>query len=931
MEELHTKNRVYVHKSTRLRVDPLTINALVTGAVVASDDNPFGEPSSFIDPLALPSACQRDIPLLRQLTVNTIRVYSVNSSLNHDECMSAFSNAGIYTIPTHSDKEAMLSIDLSLPLNGSLDRNAPSWSTNLLDQYIATIDAFSKYDNVLAYNVGNEVVLNNATQTAPYVKAAARDIKAYLKSKSSNALVGYSSIDGPQEFRVSLANYLSCDPTSGNSDASAIDLYGLNNYEWCGDETFQTAYTGIESDYSQYNVVAYFSEYGCITSPPRLWTEVAALFSANMSDVWSGGVAFSYFPAASVQGQFGMVTISSDQNSVQTSDDFNRLQTQYSAVSPPNSPAQSSAGAASYPGCPATGTNWAASNTLPPTPNLEACTCLENQLSCQFTPATSNYSVIAGQLLDTGCSLLGQSGGSCTDIGGDGGSGVYGRVSGCDPTVKLSYVMSEYYESQNRNAQACSFAGNGTVNSAAASAAATSAASSCISNPGATFTPTAPAGGSNGNGGSSGGGNGGSGGGNGGQQGDGALALVDAKPLAGVAAMASTGCRLTAMAAVIPSEDARMQNQNWPPQEDQALSAGPQSQSQSQSSAPIPPMPIDEQQHPSQESENPPGYHRGSSAGDISMSGSKSDTFSHKQVKPNKVYIGGLPEHTREADLQNCFGKIGAIVNIELKALMSTSRVGYGFVEFDTREAAEESVAKYNEGHFMGNKIKVELSHGGGRTAKFSGDPGACFRCGQMGHWARECPSNNGLPYQRRGPHDPPLIDRIQRDGHSARGPPPRDDYSRYPPPPPSRDSRYDYPPPPRRASPPRDYRDYGPPPPRPRDYDDYRRGPPPPLERDRYPAPPPQDYRGRYPPPPDPGYRGGYGGPPPPPPPASYDRYDRRGDRYGNYPPPAPPVRGRSPPPRGRDDYDRLPPRQVTGYAVALLEAKSGHYLGNM
>lgn len=41
--------------------------------------------------------------------------------------------------------------------------------------------------------------------------------------------------------------------------------------------------------------------------------------------------------------------------------------------------------------------------------------------------------------------------------------------------------------------------------------------------------------------------------------------------------------------------------------------------------------------------------------------------------QPNKVYIGGLPEHTREEDLKNCFGKIGDIVNIELK-------LGYGFV-----------------------------------------------------------------------------------------------------------------------------------------------------------------------------------------------------------------------------------------------------------
>ena len=36
-------------------------------------------------------------------------------------------------------------------------------------------------------------------------------------------------------------------------------------------------------------------------------------------------------------------------------------------------------------------------------------------------------------------------------------------------------------------------------------------------------------------------------------------------------------------------------------------------------------------------------------------------------LQPNKVYIGGLPEHTRKEDLESCFGKIGNIVNIELK------------------------------------------------------------------------------------------------------------------------------------------------------------------------------------------------------------------------------------------------------------------------
>lgn len=72
------------------------------------------------------------------------------------------------------------SIDLALPLNGSIDRISPSWATNLLDEYLKTIDVFSKYDNVLAFNVGNEVVVQNGTAVAPYVKAAARDVKAYL-------------------------------------------------------------------------------------------------------------------------------------------------------------------------------------------------------------------------------------------------------------------------------------------------------------------------------------------------------------------------------------------------------------------------------------------------------------------------------------------------------------------------------------------------------------------------------------------------------------------------------------------------------------------------------------------------------------------------------------------------------------------------------
>lgn len=152
-----------------------------------------------------------------------------------------------------------------------------------------------------------------------------------------------------------------------------------------------------------------------------------------MNTVWSGGVAFSYFPATSAAGEFGMVTISSDRQTVTTSTDFTNLQTQYGSVTLLNTPARASASASTYSTCPTTIAGTTISSTLPPTPNVAACNCLLNTLSCQFTPATRNYSSVVGQVINNACSLLGQVGSSCTDIGGDGSTGVYGRVSDCDP------------------------------------------------------------------------------------------------------------------------------------------------------------------------------------------------------------------------------------------------------------------------------------------------------------------------------------------------------------------------------------------------------------------------------------------------------------------------------------------------------------------
>jgi hypothetical protein len=185
-----------------------------------------------------------------------------------------------------------------------------------------------------------------------------------------------------------------------------------------------------------------------------------------------------------------MVTISADGSTVTTSADYDRLQQQYSKVSFINSPAQSAAGTATYPSCPPATALFNVSDTIPSTPNDAACSCIEKNLSCRFTPQTTNDTAIVGALLDQTCSFLGQQGGSCNDISSNGITGVYGRVSGCDPSIELSYVMSEYYEATNRNSQSCNFAGNATINPSA-SVSASAVASSCFANAAAIFTPSA--------------------------------------------------------------------------------------------------------------------------------------------------------------------------------------------------------------------------------------------------------------------------------------------------------------------------------------------------------------------------------------------------------------------------------------------------------
>jgi hypothetical protein len=175
-----------------------------------------------------------------------------------------------------------------------------SWNQTQFNAFAKVMDAFASYDNTLGFFVGNEVIaLNNQSLAAPYIKAAARDMKAYRTSKGYREIpVGYSAAD-IAELRPMLQNYLAC----GTNSSESIDMFGLNAYEWCGNNNLQTSgYATLNTYAAGYDIPIFFSETGCNTVPPRDFADQAAIFGSSMDDTWSGAIIYEWIEEANDYG-----------------------------------------------------------------------------------------------------------------------------------------------------------------------------------------------------------------------------------------------------------------------------------------------------------------------------------------------------------------------------------------------------------------------------------------------------------------------------------------------------------------------------------------------------------------------------------------------------------------------------------------------------
>ncbi|EAS32458.3 1,3-beta-glucanosyltransferase [Coccidioides immitis RS] len=240
------------------------------------------------DPLVNTTQCYLDVKLKEELGANAIRVYHVNPDGDHAGCMKAFADAGIY-----------LFVDLD-DFPTQIDQNHPAWEETQFDAFKGTLDEFQQFENTAAVFVGNEVLnTKNGSHAAPYILAAARDIKAYRDPKRyRNIPVRYSAAD-IAALRPMLQNYL----VRRSNASETLVFFALNAYEWCGDSTYtRSGYSNLLKQAEGFPVPILFSETGCNTVRPREFQDLTAIYGPKMAGTWSGAVVHEWIQEANDDG-----------------------------------------------------------------------------------------------------------------------------------------------------------------------------------------------------------------------------------------------------------------------------------------------------------------------------------------------------------------------------------------------------------------------------------------------------------------------------------------------------------------------------------------------------------------------------------------------------------------------------------------------------
>eukprot|EP00434_Breviolum_minutum_P038070 symbB.v1.2.033767.t1/scaffold4242.1/size42524/1 len=266
---------------------------------------------------------------MANMGANTVRLYNIDPRESHDKFMKKAESLGLYVIVPLTGKDPLPKSDdwgflpafpapdcytQELCFCGEIEGYG-NVGTNLLAFAKTVMKEFAPYNNTLMFTAANELAQldKNGYAAFPCVKAFVRDLHNYqaeCNSTMRRVPLIYSDVDtGGGAARKVVADYLTC---ALESDADAVDAYGLNVYSWC-DETYPgdgkadnfqySPYKDIKQDFKDFSVPFIFSEFGCNlgifkTKCPypdgRTWPDVKHFLGEDMGQFMSGAVAFQW-------------------------------------------------------------------------------------------------------------------------------------------------------------------------------------------------------------------------------------------------------------------------------------------------------------------------------------------------------------------------------------------------------------------------------------------------------------------------------------------------------------------------------------------------------------------------------------------------------------------------------------------------------------